>query len=182
MTDSPLVGIYFDTNVFIALLDSPSAMTGQLWRFFGPEAGRTHQIVTSELTLAECLVGALEDALNTGDYTRHDLFMDSLVTKGIEQIVLPVDRTILVRAALARAQLLRLTSRKIKLPDAIHIATALQAGCVYVLTGDRSLRGAVNAIAAGKDLQGAVPRPSLEMAVDLDVDSLAALAARLNIQ
>ena len=48
--------------------------------------------------------------------------------------VLPVERTILIEAARLQAQL------TLRLPDAIHVATAVAAGCSTLLSNDRRLR------------------------------------------
>jgi predicted nucleic acid-binding protein len=47
--------------------------------------------------------------------------------------VIPIDRSILVDAAHYRARL------GIKLPDAIHVATAVAAGCEIFLSNDRKI-------------------------------------------
>jgi predicted nucleic acid-binding protein len=182
MTDIPRVGVYLDTNVFIELLDRRTVVTQALWKLFGPEAGRSHQIVTSELTLSEILVGAIDLALTTNNYAKHDLFVDSLMTKGNEQLVVPVDRTVLTHAALLRAQLPRFTDRKIKLPDAIHLATALQMKCSFFVTGDKGLRNAVNDVAAGTGMTQGLSRASACEAVDISVENIAILLDRLGIK
>lgn len=47
---------------------------------------------------------------------------------------MPVDRSILVAAARLRAQL------TLRLPDAIHVATALAADCELFVSNDRRVR------------------------------------------
>jgi predicted nucleic acid-binding protein len=51
MTETHRIRIYFDTNVFIALLDSYSDVQRALLRLFQYGSGAPHQIITSELTL-----------------------------------------------------------------------------------------------------------------------------------
>jgi predicted nucleic acid-binding protein len=48
--------------------------------------------------------------------------------------VVPIERSILIEAAKLRAQL------KLRLPDAIHIATAIATDCPTVLSNDRRLQ------------------------------------------
>jgi predicted nucleic acid-binding protein len=85
--------------------------------------------VTSELTLAEVLVKPLAD--HNDDLCR--LYETTLWTsRGLS--VLPVTRAILRGAAQLRA------STNVRLPDAIHLATANAAGCDSFLTNDQQLQ------------------------------------------
>ena len=86
------------------------AFIAELFREF--EVGHA-SAVTSELTLAETLVKPLE--IDRQDIA--DLYVD-LIQNSDHLIVIPIDRSILVHAAHYRARL------GIKLPDAIHVATA----------------------------------------------------------
>jgi predicted nucleic acid-binding protein len=84
---------------------------------------------TSELTLAEVLAKPLEaERLDiAGVY-------EDMLTPSAWLAVLPVDRETLIEAA-------RLQSRlALRLPDAIHVATAVAAGCTAVVSNDRRLR------------------------------------------
>jgi predicted nucleic acid-binding protein len=59
--------------------------------------------------------------------------VDSLLS-GLSWLgLVPVDLTVLVRAATVRAQ------TNLKLPDAIHVASAMVAGAEGFLTNDRAL-------------------------------------------
>ena len=49
--------------------------------------------------------------------------------------VVSVDRSILILSAFHRAE-----DKAIKLPDAIHLATAEQTVCTHFISGDRGLR------------------------------------------
>ena len=85
--------------------------------------------MTSELTLAELLVKPLQ--LGRTDIA--DLYAD-LVRDSEHLSVMPIGRTILVDAARYRADL------GVKLPDTIHVATAMAAGCDALLSNDRNLK------------------------------------------
>jgi predicted nucleic acid-binding protein len=60
-------------------------------------------------------------------------YMDFLADRSAFPVV-PVDREILVLAAQLRAV------PRIGLADAIHVATAIQKGCTFVVTDDRAIR------------------------------------------
>jgi predicted nucleic acid-binding protein len=89
------------------------------------DSGQLHA-VTSELTVAEVLVKPLRD----GNATLCDAFERMLRTSGALTMV-PVSRSILAHAAAVRA------TSSLKLPDAIHAATAMEQTCTTFLTNDR---------------------------------------------
>ena len=81
---------------------------------------------TSELTPAEVLVKPLRD----GNVALVESYKRRLIS-GPTLSVLPVSRAVLTRAAELRA-----TTASLKLPDAIHAATALLHGCTTFLIND----------------------------------------------
>ena len=139
--------IYLDANVFVAAIertDRPSKLVQELLKLGKANPG---MLVSSELTLAELLVKPLQ-ALSAGLNLPKDAGGSIVLTPGtlatlycdlIEQgpglEVVPVDRSILILAAYRRAE-----DATIKLPDAIHLATAEQSQCSLVLSDDRKLR------------------------------------------
>ena len=121
--------VYLDTNIFIYAVEGYEPEAAFLQGLLAAlEEGR-FAAVTSELTLAEVLVKPFglgrEDAVAA--YTE-------LLTPSVRLTVPPVGRAILVEAARQRAAL------GTPMPDAIHVATALAAGCELFLTNDRRLR------------------------------------------
>lgn len=86
-------------------------------------------MVTSELSLAEILVRPIKKAniFEQETYAKAITSTDSL-------IVVPVNRSILIEAAATRA------NTKLKLPDAIHAASAIATGCTTFLTNDKQFR------------------------------------------
>ena len=86
-------------------------------------------VVTSELTVMETLVKPFQtqdQALEAA--CRAVLFSTSDV------LLVPVSRVILEQAARLRA------STGLKTPDAVHAATALDAGCTLFVTNDAAFR------------------------------------------
>jgi predicted nucleic acid-binding protein len=120
---------YIDTNVVIAIIEAPGALTpGQMAFLEDVDRGRI-KAVTSELTLAECLVKPMADR-NANAVEAYLTFLDNRP----ELPVLPVSRAILIEAARLRGE------TGIKMPDAIHVATALEAGCGVFVTNDRRIK------------------------------------------
>lgn len=83
----------------------------------------------SELLLLEVLVKPIQ---------RHDLLLETafrqLLTETRELSLLPITRAVLDSAGRLRAEYGART------PDAIHLATALLAGCSFVVTNDIAWR------------------------------------------
>jgi predicted nucleic acid-binding protein len=99
-------------------------------QFFAHIDERRVEAVTSEITLAECLVKPFADK---------DIFaVESYISLlgGLPRFpVIPISRQILLSAAQLRAE------TRLKLPDAIHLATAKWAGCSAFVTNDRQIKG-----------------------------------------
>jgi predicted nucleic acid-binding protein len=87
-------------------------------------------VVTSELTVAEIIDKPLRES-NQRLLTFYEGFLRS--TDSLE--VVAVSRSILLKAAELRAGGLCA-----KLPDAIHVATAAEAGCGALVTDDDRMR------------------------------------------
>jgi predicted nucleic acid-binding protein len=87
------------------------------------------QVSTSDLTLLEVLVKPVRDGnLNLVAIYRRVL----LETEGLTSI--PIDHDILELAAQLRA------THRLKTPDSIHAATAIQSGAVLFVTNDTDFR------------------------------------------
>lgn len=126
--------VYCDANVFIEALEGEGPLARALDALFSSVARKSLTLVTSALTLAEILQKPLED----GDRTLVTAYLVLLSNdrSGLVETV-DVERAILVDAALIRAR-----KKSLKLPDAIHIATAERSGCVRFLSRDQRLVGA----------------------------------------
>ena len=121
--------IYFDTNIFIYALEDSKEYRKQISALFSRIQQTGSLVVTSELTLAECLVRPFEneDELSCQHYESYIRSSEFLEVKA-------VTRTILIEAARNRA------IYRNKLPDSIHLATALHSGCANFVTNDANIR------------------------------------------
>jgi predicted nucleic acid-binding protein len=119
---------YVDTNVIIGILELPQTLSAEQNAFVaGVEAGKVRAL-TSELTVAECLVKPFANADQAG-IAAFLTFLDGRPNFP----VLPATRDLWIAAAEVRAKV------RCSLPDALHIATAVSAGCDVFLTDDKRL-------------------------------------------
>jgi len=119
--------VYLDANVFITAFEHGGAGSDHAWWIFRAiEAGEI-SAGTSELTLAEILVKPLERGQSdlVGAY-------ENMISSGSHFEVVPVRRDILVDAAGFRAR-----RSSIRLPDAVHVATAKALACGFFISNDR---------------------------------------------
>ncbi len=120
--------LYLDTNIFIYALEGYPVFRAVLTTVFNVLDRGELIAVTSELTLAEVLVKPLLDR----HAERQAAYLQVLQPSTSLQII-PVSREILIAAARLRAD------ANLKLPDAIHAATAQLTGCDQFLTNDARL-------------------------------------------
>lgn len=119
--------IFFDTNLFIYLLEDSGARGKRVAEMVERIAERRDQLLTSTLTLAEVLV----KPLSVHDVAWADRYEKLLNTQGIS--LLSFDRG----AARAYAEIRQ--DKTIKPPDAIQLACAAHAGCDLFVTNDERL-------------------------------------------
>lgn len=117
--------LYLDTNIFIYALEGYPVFRAVLTRLFEALDRGELTAVTSELTLAEVLVKPLLDQ----HAERQAAYLQALQPSTSLQLI-PVSREVLIAAARLRAE------GNLKLPDAIHAATAQLSGCSQFLTND----------------------------------------------
>ena len=98
---------------------------------FAAMDSKPRSAVTSELTLAELLAPSKQKGKMRFE-ERRLLYSDLLIWSGLIDLR-PVSRTVLVATASLRREF------KCKLPDAIHIMTAIDAGCRFLVTDDEEL-------------------------------------------
>jgi len=120
--------VYLDTNAFIYWLEGSPTYADQLRSLFGCLEGGKIQATTSELALAELLVKPIAEGNAAMEHA-----CEEFLTSRRNLALVPVSRQVLLRAARIRAL------ERVRLPDAIHVATALLSGCEVFLTNDRQL-------------------------------------------
>lgn len=116
---------YLDANVFIYTLNAFQPFLTVLTRLFSSVDSGQIQAVTSELALAELLVKPIRDGDIAAQQTCQSLLLDNP-----RLTVKPITRQTLIESAHLRA------TTTLKLPDALHLATARLGGCDLFLTND----------------------------------------------
>ena len=121
--------IYLDANVFIYAIEvypKYSAIATELMTVID---AKILYGVTSELTLAELLVVPLRNKAANAIAAYEAIFLPGQTSKTVA-----VTRSVLRRSASIRAEFGG------KLPDAIHVASAVEAGCSALIATDKRLK------------------------------------------
>ncbi|MDX8440308.1 type II toxin-antitoxin system VapC family toxin [Mesorhizobium australafricanum] len=125
--------LYVDTNIFIYAFENNDALARKLLQLVSLNEGRKQPfIATSEIVLAELMV----DPLKKGNASLIELYDNISIGNAFISIG-TVTREILWHAAQLRSKFVSL-----RLPDAIHLSTAMHFGCAQFLTADVRLKGA----------------------------------------
>lgn len=128
---TPILRIYIDTNILISGFEDKSERGDIIGRLFSQAMEQMETpLRTSELTISELLVRPFENRDDRLIQEYRSAFASSWLQAA------PVDRNILELAALIRAR-----RKRVKLPDAIHMATALTSNCTHFLTNDAGFEG-----------------------------------------
>ena len=120
--------VYLDTNVFIYMLEGYPEFLPLLTQLFKALDNKHLQAITSELTLAEALVKPFADK----NISLQKIY-EHTIQSALGLTVIPISRNILIKAAKLRTSMLRL-------PDAIHLATAQENDCKFFITNDAHLK------------------------------------------
>ncbi|MGE3147882.1 MAG: type II toxin-antitoxin system VapC family toxin [Pseudorhodoplanes sp.] len=124
--------VYLDTNILIEIFETRSTLGEKLASLLMTEPPINPQpFVVSELALTEWLVKPLQ--LKRNDLIQ--LYENWMITNSYLEVV-PVIREILRDAAELRSR-----DGNLKLPDAIHLTTAVGTRCRYFLTNDKRIAG-----------------------------------------
>lgn len=136
--------IYVDSNAFIYVVENYQPFAESLRAFFAQCAAKRAVLVTSELTIAECLYRPFRE--------RHAAFIrdydDLFASDDVEIVEL--------RGQVARYGAEIGGALRLKLLDAIHYASALQAGCSTFVSYDLQYRSrpGLRLLTPGKDASG----------------------------
>lgn len=130
--------LYFDANVFIYAVEGSDDIAGRLRTLFELLGSNLDIAVTSELTLAEVLPKAnpirrrnyLELILWSGLFNLYSVTRDVLMDTADYRKI----------AAVSSRAASKPSASMPKLPDAIHVVTAVRAGCGRMLSFDRALK------------------------------------------
>jgi predicted nucleic acid-binding protein len=120
--------VYLDANAVIYSVERHPTYWPLLELVWLAAKGKTIEVVSSDLVLMETLVGPLKSG-DTALATAYELLFQQPQTR-----LLPITQDILRHAARLRA------TTKLKTPDALHAATALQTGCALLVTNDAGFR------------------------------------------
>jgi predicted nucleic acid-binding protein len=130
MTESSVSTIYLDTNVFIRAVEGADEVASPAKRLI--ETLRRQQAgiaATSEITFAEVLASPKRpDALPL--HMKRRAYLDLLVWSAFITLI-PVSRDILIQTADLG------TVARFKLPDAIHLVSAMRSGCRFFVSTDK---------------------------------------------
>jgi len=130
--------LYFDANVFIYAVEGSDDIAGRLRTLFELLSNNLNLAVTNELTLAEVLPKA--------DPIRRRNYLELILYSGLFDLY-PVTRDVLMETAdyrriagVSRPDASKPHASMPRLPDAIHVVTAVRAGCGRMLSFDRALK------------------------------------------
>lgn len=124
--------VYLDANIFIYALEAYPAYANVLAELFDAIDNGEILGVTSELTIAEVLIKPLAE----GNFTLQNAYLDAIQSSDT-LLTASINRDTLIEAAKIRA-----SNPAIRMPDAIHAATAKIIGCKTIITNDRRFQAA----------------------------------------
>jgi predicted nucleic acid-binding protein len=129
MTES-LTSIYLDTNVFIKAVEGTDEAAAPAKRLIENLRGHRFGVAaTSEITFAEVLASPRRsDALPL--QIKRRAYLDPLIWSAFITLI-PVSRDILIETADLG------TVARFKLPDAIHLVSAIRGGCRFFVSMDK---------------------------------------------
>ena len=124
--------IYLDANFFIYAVEGNDAVAEPVRRLLLWLRQHSLKAVTSELTLAEVLAPPVRKGALLLRVKRR-LYLDLIVWSQLIDLK-PVSRDVLYETADLR------NISNMKLPDAIHVVTAVHSNCRYFMSQDRRVK------------------------------------------
>lgn len=121
--------LYVDSNVIIYYIEGEEESQRLAESLFERADALRVELVTSEIAIGECLYGAYKRGRADSVERFESLFEDV----GLFRLV-PVEAETMKQAAKLGA------AHGLKLIDAIHAASAIEAGCDALVTNDRGIR------------------------------------------
>jgi predicted nucleic acid-binding protein len=121
--------VYVDTNIFVYFVEAVPDFFQKTKELFEHAAAVGARLVTSEITLAECIYRPCQE----NDAPLVSVY-ETLFEQSGEIELVPLDGAIAKRAATAGGGL------GLKLIDAVHYLSALEAGCDFFVTSDSAFR------------------------------------------
>ena len=125
--------LYVDANIFIYLAEGRGPEHDKVAELLKDAAARDIRLVTSEVTIAECLYGAFKQ----GNEELASLYRD-LLSSGVVVETVSGEPVLFEYAAHVAARF------SLKLIDAMHVAAAIVFECDALVTNDRGLRAPDN--------------------------------------
>lgn len=120
--------VYFDANAFMYGFEGDPPTRAPIRRLVDALRHQPRAGVTSEFVLAELLAPVANPAALPAAARRRMYMALLLGTRTFD--LRPVTRSVLLGTSRLREQ------ASLKLPDAIHMVTAIEAGCRFVLSAD----------------------------------------------
>ena len=150
MTEKPsTVAVYLDAMAFIFAIEGEPLYSGPSKLLLDRLRTRPGSGVTSELTLAEVLAGS--DLPRSPPIKR--AYLDLIVWSKFLDLV-PIGREILYESASLRFAHRQTHGRKLKLPDAIHLVTAIRRKCRYFVSADKGIKPPIDMKRIAPDADG----------------------------
>ena len=127
--------VYFDTCIVIYAVEGQPPFQARAVNHIAVLQAAGHRFAISDLAKSECLVKplALSDGLLLLTFERFFLAPNLKVV--------PLTNSVYRRAANIRSGFRYAAGKRYSLPDAIHLAVAVESGCEMFLTNDNKLDG-----------------------------------------
>lgn len=117
--------VYVDSNIFIYFIEKHAGFLPQVRAIFSEISACDGILLTSELTLAECLYQPARD----DNFELATLYLDLFEVSGEVELI-ALNGQVAKQAATVAGEV------KLKLLDGIHYVSALNDGCTHFLSAD----------------------------------------------